>query len=146
MESLHAGFDLVAIDQAHRVMPTGQAGHEGLVALQAFFIQAVQFHNRFFMVIDTQVELGVVFIGVDAQGRTLFATLVTACGFAGGHGSQQTPCHGLACTGLVGAGGFLHHFGACEHVARHTEVVKAQMAAPIDAGRTSVGMGCPQGW
>ena len=73
MKGLDAGFDVLAVDQAHRVVPSGQAGHEGLVALQAFFIQTVQFHNRFFMVIDPQVELGMVFIGMDAQGRAFLA-------------------------------------------------------------------------
>ena len=77
-----AGFDLIAVGQAHRVVAAGQAGHERLAALQADLVEPLQFGDRIGMVVDPQVELQIVLVGLDAQRRRLLAALVAAGRFA----------------------------------------------------------------
>ena len=53
MKLRDARFDDAAIKHAHGVVPAGQAGHEGLVALQALGVQALQLDERLCVVVDT---------------------------------------------------------------------------------------------
>ena len=89
MDAFDARFDLGAVGQPDRIVAPGQAGHERLITLQARAVQALQLDDWLGVVVDAQVELRVVFVGVDAQCRGLLATLVATRRFAGGQRGQQ---------------------------------------------------------
>ena len=134
-----AGFDLVPVDQAHRVMAAGQAGHEGLAALQADLVKPLQFSDGFGVVVDPQVELQMVLVGLDAQRGGLLAALVAAGGFARGHRRQQALGQRQARGSKIGVGRGCQHLRAGQHVAGDAETVEQLVAAPVDAGCAGVG-------
>ena len=71
-ERLDAALDLVALEQADRIVAAGQAGDEGLEALEALLVQAAQLVHRLLVVVDAEVEARVVLVAVDAQRRRLY--------------------------------------------------------------------------
>ncbi len=140
-ERADAGLDLVAIQQADRIVAAGQAGDERLEALEALFVQAAQLDDRLGVIVDAQVEARIVLVGMDAQRRGLLAALVAAGGLARGHRREQALGERLAGGGDERLGGRLQDGGAGEHVAGDAEVVVQLMAAPIDAVRSGVSRG-----
>lgn len=89
VELCNPGLNLAAIRQTRGIVPPGEARQERLESLQTFVVQAAQFEHGFFMIIDAQVQLQVVFVALNAQRSRLFAAFVATGIFASGHGRQQ---------------------------------------------------------
>ena len=105
-------------------------------------VEAAQLEQRLGVVVDAEVELGMVLVAVDAQGRRLLAALVAAGRFARGHRRKQALGQRQRRALPVGAGGRFEHLGAGEHVAGDAEVVEQPVAARVDAARAGVRRRC----
>ena len=81
--------DLDPVYQAHRIVPPRQTGDKRLEPLQADLVQALQLDDGFGVVVHPQVEQGVVFVPMDAQGRSLLAAFVPTRCLSRNHGGQQ---------------------------------------------------------
>src|SRR5258706_6969094 len=84
-EGFDARLDDGAVELAGRLQAAGQAGDERLVALQAHLVEAAQLGERLGMGVDTQVELRIVLVRMDAQRGGLPAPLCAAGRPAGQH-------------------------------------------------------------
>ena len=138
-KAIDARLDLVAVDQAGRVVAAGQAGDERLEALEADVVEAAQLGHRLGVVVDADVELASVLVAVDDERRGLLAALVAAGRLARREGGEQPLGERQASGVTVGGGAGLEHLGPGEHVAGDAEVVVEEMAAPLDAALAGEG-------
>ena len=122
-----------AVGHAGRVVAARQAGDEGLEALEALRVQAAQLGDRLGVVVDAQVELGIVLVAVDAQRRGLLAALVAAGRFAGAHRARAGARRAAGRRWRDRPRRSPRDLRAGEHVAGDAEVVADAMAAPVDA-------------
>jgi hypothetical protein len=116
-----------------------QAGHEGLEALQADRVQALQFGQRVDVVVDPQVELR------RSPRRPGCAAPPTACRACRRRRLRRPASRRSAARPAAGRrwpkglGGGLQHLRAGQHVAGHAEIVVHLVAAPVDAVRHRCG-------
>ena len=142
VEALDFRLDLRPIGHARRPRARGQAGDEGLVALEALDVQPQQFGQRFGVIVDAQVEKRVCLGGADQQRRRLLAALVAARGLAGLHRRDQSFGEGQIAARVVGLRRILDHLGAGQHVARDRKAVAGDLPAPLDALRRRCARRC----
>lgn len=102
-------------------------------ALMAHPLEPGQLGQWIGMVINPQIEAGILLAGVNAQGRTLLAAFVAPRGFAGLQGQDQAPGKGLARMIPIRLGGARYDLGAGQHVAGHRKALMHGMPAPVDA-------------
>src|SRR3954471_10432127 len=125
-------FDQGAIGNACRARARGQAAHERLVALEAYLIEPAQLDERLGVVVDADVEKGIVLGRGHEQRRRLLAALVAAGGVARRERGDETFAE--CASGL--SEGFCCCLEDCrtgQHVARHGKCLSGELSAPIDA-------------
>ena len=138
LELHNARVNLPPVDDADRVVSARQTRCKRLEALQADLVEALQFHNRFKMVVNPHVQLRVVFIAMNTQPRRLFTAFVATGCLTCGHGRQQALGQRLALGCDEGLHRGFKHARPGQHVARHAEVIVKLMAAPIHTRGTGV--------
>src|SRR5688500_8137210 len=75
-------LDAGALERAPRARLARPAAHEGDEALVRLVVEPPQLGERVSVVVDPDVDVGIVFGRMDQQGRGLFAPLVAAGGLA----------------------------------------------------------------
>ena len=138
MKARNARLNLDPISQANWIIATRKAFDERLKAFEALAIQALQFNDRIFVIVDAQIELGVVFVTVNAQCGGLFATLVAAGSLACSHRSEQPFSKGHAPRSHIRVGRGMDDLRPYEHVAGNAEIIAYLVPAPIDATTSGV--------
>ncbi len=99
------------------IVPAGQAGDERLKSLQAHSVQPPQFGDRLGVVVDAQVQFGMIFITVYTQRGRLLASFVATRGLAGGHRLDQPLGQRPVCMGREGIDRRTQHLRPGQHVA-----------------------------
>src|SRR5687767_1309379 len=126
-------LDHAAIQLARGPLAAGGALEVRDEALVRLFVQALQLGQRRGVVIDAQIELGVVLGRAEQERRRLLAALVAAGGLAGLQRGEQ-PLRERQVGGLlVDARRFAHYLRPGEHVAGHRVATPGDGAAPVDA-------------
>src|SRR6266850_1306149 len=131
-------LDARAVELSPRPRLARAAAHERNEALVRLVVKAPELRERLGVVIDPEIELRIVFRGMNQQRRRLFSPLVAAGGLAGLERGEQPFGKGALARRLIGARRFADHPFVRQHVAGHRVAVARDGAAPLDAARAGV--------
>ncbi len=139
LRSIPASISCV-IEGAGRVLAGRHEGTEMRPALTAHGLEPLELLQGLGVVVDTQVELGIVLVAVDQERRRLLATLVATGRFAGLQGGDQAARQRQVVPLAHGARPSRRdHLGAGQHVAGDRHVLADPMAAPGHTLGTGMG-------
>src|SRR6267142_3642804 len=130
-------LDAHAIDHAPRPRLARRAAQVGDEALVRLVVEAPELAERLHVVVDPQIERGIVFTGMDDERRRLLAALVAARGFARFERRDQ-PFREWTARSLIRACGLADDALIGEHISGDGIPVTRQRAAPLDAGGSGV--------
>src|SRR4051812_15124737 len=131
-------LDARAIEHARGSCLARRAAHVRDEALVRLLVQAPELGERIRVVVDAQIELRIVFAGVNHERRRLLAALVAACRLAGFERGNQPLGKRTPGRLLIRAPGFLQNKVVREHVAGDGIAVARERAVPLDAGAAGV--------